>query len=122
MIKRVSLVRRRQGLSHEQFVEHWMGPHADIVRNLPGLRGLRFDVVREWSPGGTPCDGIGEIWFESIEAAKAAFAAEPSAAGWWRIANSSWARPSGVSSKSTPSCARRASADEPAEPLAAPAG
>jgi uncharacterized protein (TIGR02118 family) len=77
MIKRVSLVRRREGLSHEEFVEHWMGPHAEIVRNLPGLRGLRFGVVREWSPGTTPYDGVGEVWFDSIEAARAGFAAEP---------------------------------------------
>jgi uncharacterized protein (TIGR02118 family) len=77
MIKRVSLVRRREGCSREDFLAHWMGQHAEIVRELPGLRGLRFGVVREWSPGGSSFDGIGEIWFDSIESARAAFAAEP---------------------------------------------
>ena len=50
MIKRVSLVRRREGLTHEEFVAHWTGPHAAIVRELPGVRGLRFGDVQAWSP------------------------------------------------------------------------
>jgi uncharacterized protein (TIGR02118 family) len=77
MIKRVSLVRRRSGMSHEEFLAHWMGPHADIVRQLPGLRGLRFGPVMGWSPPEAAWDGVGEIWFDSVEAAEAAFAAEP---------------------------------------------
>lgn len=77
MIKRVSLVRRREGMSREQFLAHWMGPHADIVRQLPGIRGLRFGVVRSWSPEEAAWDGVGEIWFDSIESAEAAFATEP---------------------------------------------
>ena len=80
MIKRVSLVRRKDGLSREEFLEHWMGPHAEIVRRLPGLRGLRFGVVERWTPEEAAWDGVGEIWFDSIEAADAAFAAEPYAA------------------------------------------
>jgi uncharacterized protein (TIGR02118 family) len=78
MIKRVSLVRRRDGLTHEQFVAHWTGPHADIVRQLPGVRGLRFGVVEAgWTPTEVAWDGVGEVWFDSIEAAEAAFATEP---------------------------------------------
>ena len=50
MIKRISLVRRKPGMSHEEFLAHWMGPHADIVRGFPGLRGLRFGAVTRWHP------------------------------------------------------------------------
>lgn len=77
MIKRVSWVRRKEGLSREEFIAHWTGPHAEIVRQLPGLRGLRYGVVMQCSPGGTAWDGIGEIWFDSVEDAEHAFAAEP---------------------------------------------
>lgn len=77
MIKRVSLVRRQPEMSREAFLAHWMGPHADIVRQLPGVRGLRFGAVQEWSPPEAAWDGVGEVWFDSIEAAEAAFAAEP---------------------------------------------
>jgi len=79
MIKRVSLVRRKPELTHEAFIAHWMGPHADIVKQLPGLRGLRFGVVQRWTPEAAAWDGIGELWFDSIEAADKAFAAEPHA-------------------------------------------
>jgi uncharacterized protein (TIGR02118 family) len=77
VIKRVSLVRRHPELSREGFLEHWLGTHAEIVRQLPGVRGLRFGVVEEWSPAETGWDGVGEVWFDSVEAAEAAFATEP---------------------------------------------
>ena len=77
MIKRVSLVRRKVGMGREEFLAHWMGPHAEIVRQLPGVRGLRFGVVTQWSPEDAFWDGVGEVWFDSIEAANTAFAAEP---------------------------------------------
>lgn len=77
MIKRVSLVRRKPGVSREDFLAHWMGPHAEIVRALPGLRGLRFGAVVRWHPEDRGWDGIGEVWFDSVEAAEAAFNAEP---------------------------------------------
>jgi uncharacterized protein (TIGR02118 family) len=77
MIKRVSLVRRRDGMSREEFLAHWLGPHADIVRQLPGLRGLRFGIVQRWTPDDAAWDGVGELWFDSVEAADAAFATEP---------------------------------------------
>ena len=77
MIKRISLVRRKPGMSHEEFLAHWMGPHADIVRGFPGLRGLRFGAVTRWHPEEAAWDGVGEIWFDSVEAAEAAFRAEP---------------------------------------------
>lgn len=78
MIKRISLVRRREGMTHEEFAAHWMGPHAEIAKQLPGLRGLRFGVVSAWTPPEEAWDGVGEIWFDSIEDAQAAFASEPS--------------------------------------------
>jgi uncharacterized protein (TIGR02118 family) len=77
MIKRVSLVRRRPDLSREEFLAHWMGPHAEIVRRLPGVRGLRFAVVERWSPVQAAWDGIGELWFDSVADAERAFATEP---------------------------------------------
>lgn len=77
MIKRVSLIRRKEGMSREAFFAHWTGPHADIVRRMPGVRGLRFGKVESWTPEEAAWDGVGEVWFDSVEAAHAAFAAEP---------------------------------------------
>jgi uncharacterized protein (TIGR02118 family) len=77
VIKRVSLVRRKPGLSREEFLAHWMGPHADIVLQLPRLRGLRFDVVERWSPAEAAWDGVGELWFDNVADAERAFSTEP---------------------------------------------
>lgn len=77
MIKRISLVRRREGMTRVDFLAHWMGPHAEIAKQLPGLRGLRFGVVQLWTPPEAAWDGVGELWFDSIEDAQAAFATEP---------------------------------------------
>jgi uncharacterized protein (TIGR02118 family) len=75
MIKRISLVARKEGMSPEAFREHWMGPHAAIVRQLKNLRGLQFNPVID--PSTSEWDGIGELWFDSIADAEAAFKAEP---------------------------------------------
>ena len=77
MIKRISFIRRLDGMSRDEFFDHWTGPHADIVRQLPGLRGLRFGRVQAWTPEEAAWDGVGEIWFDSMEDAQQAFATEP---------------------------------------------
>jgi len=77
VIKRISFLRRKPGLSEEEFFAHWTGPHADIVRQMPGVRGLRFGRVKGWTPEEAHWDGVGELWFDSIEAAQKAFATEP---------------------------------------------
>jgi uncharacterized protein (TIGR02118 family) len=76
VIKRVSLVKRKEGMPIEDFLAHWMGPHQEIVRQMRNLRGLRFNPVVEAGPD-REWDGIGELWFDSIEDARAAFEAEP---------------------------------------------
>ena len=76
MIKRVSLVKRKPGMSLDEFHAHWMGEHMEIVRQIKNLRGLRFNPVLEAGPD-REWDGIGELWFDSIEDARAAFDTEP---------------------------------------------
>ncbi|MCY7303383.1 MAG: EthD family reductase [Thermoleophilia bacterium] len=73
MIKRITLVRRREGMSKEDFVQHWATTHAELAARLPGIRGCRINVVQEWVGGDQPWDGIGEIWFDSEEAMAVAF-------------------------------------------------
>ncbi|MBV9288549.1 MAG: SDR family oxidoreductase [Hyphomicrobiales bacterium] len=77
MIRRVSFIRRKAGLTREEFFAHWTGRHAEIVRRLPGLRGLRFSRVELCVPQDAGWDGVGETWFDSIDDANRAFATEP---------------------------------------------
>jgi uncharacterized protein (TIGR02118 family) len=75
VIKRISLVRRRDDLDMEAFVDHWLGPHAGIIRRMPRLRGYRVDVIRTWLGDEERWDGVGELWFDTREDLDAAFAA-----------------------------------------------
>jgi hypothetical protein len=38
VITRVSLVKLRSGLTREQVLELWLGPHADVVRAMPEVQ------------------------------------------------------------------------------------
>ena len=77
MIRRVSFIRRRADLTREQFLAHWCGRHAQIVRQLPGLRGLRFTRIERCAPVELEWDGLGETWFDTIVDSDRAFATEP---------------------------------------------
>jgi len=74
MIARVSLVRKLPDLSQAAFREHWLGPHSDIARQLPGLRGyVVYTPLADHVPG---CDGIAITWFDTEDAAAAGFSSD----------------------------------------------
>jgi uncharacterized protein (TIGR02118 family) len=73
MFKAVILLARKEGATREEFRAWWLGEHAPLARSLPGLRGLRFNVVES---DDTPYDGVSELWFDSREAFDAAYAGE----------------------------------------------
>jgi uncharacterized protein (TIGR02118 family) len=77
MIRRVSFIRRKPNLTPEEFFSHWTERHAGIVRQVPGLRGIRFSRVDRCVPAEAQWDGVGETWFDSIADADRAFATDP---------------------------------------------
>jgi uncharacterized protein (TIGR02118 family) len=69
-VKLVCPVRRRPGLGHEAFVEHWLERHVPLaLRHHPGLSGYVTNVV-EGRPDGSAAewDGVAELHFPSEEA------------------------------------------------------
>jgi uncharacterized protein (TIGR02118 family) len=38
MIKSIGLLTRKEGLSHEDFVKHWLQVHAPLAHAVPGVR------------------------------------------------------------------------------------
>ena len=66
----VGLVRRTD-MGREQFASWWLDEHAPLARQLPGVRRIRFNLMADG-----PFDGIAELWFDSPEAADAAYATE----------------------------------------------
>lgn len=74
MIKMVNLLVRDEDVSHEEFVERWEGPHADIARELPGLRKYATSVPVD--PERSEYDGIVELYFDDMGALGEAFDSE----------------------------------------------
>jgi len=78
-VKLVCPVRRRPGLDHETFVEHWLERHVPLaLAHHPGLSTYVTNVV-EGHPDGSPADwdGIAELQFPSEEAMRAGFFDSP---------------------------------------------
>jgi uncharacterized protein (TIGR02118 family) len=73
MFKAIILLARKEGATRAEFRQWWLGPHAELARGLPGLRGLRFNLVESGDAG---VDGISELWFDSREAFDAAYESE----------------------------------------------
>ncbi len=70
MIKRLTMWHSRPGISGEQALRHWRNEHADLVRQVPGLRGyVQNHCVSSPEGGELSYTGLGEIWFDSFEAA-----------------------------------------------------
>src|SRR5882757_331510 len=71
MIKRVSLVWKRRGLTDDEFRQIWLGEHVEYAKQLPGLRAYNIDFVTD-STGDGP-SAIATLRFDSREALDAAF-------------------------------------------------
>lgn len=82
-IKRMSLLRRRPGISAYDFAHEWQAVHGPLVMGLQGVLGYRQNLVTgRQAPKGTlvdyeglPIDGIVELWFENTDTLNAAFSA-----------------------------------------------
>ena len=70
MIKRASLLARKPGISHEEFVTHWVEVHAPMARACPGIGRYTLTIVNSSSTRkDVPAfeiqvDGIAELWFK----------------------------------------------------------
>jgi uncharacterized protein (TIGR02118 family) len=78
MMRRITLLRRRESISAEEFSAHWAGPHAAIARRFQALAKYTQNHVVERLDGARAdtyaTDGIAELWFPSEESLKAALA------------------------------------------------
>ncbi|MEZ5102354.1 MAG: EthD family reductase [Thermoleophilia bacterium] len=73
MFKAIVLLKRKPELTREAFLDWWLGGHADLARDLPGLRRLVFNVVEGED---AEFDGVSELWFDTREDFEAAYATE----------------------------------------------
>jgi uncharacterized protein (TIGR02118 family) len=80
MIKSISLLTRKDGMTHEQFMKHWVDIHAPLAHAVPGLRRyVQSHIVEERTRPDIPAtavdvDGIAELWYDDREAMARALA------------------------------------------------
>jgi uncharacterized protein (TIGR02118 family) len=73
MLKVISLLKRKEEISLEDFRRWALEEHPPLGKKLPGIRHYRMSVVLDDNPQ-LPCDAVSEFWFDDNEARLAAFA------------------------------------------------
>jgi len=71
MIKLVTLLVRRDGLTHQEFVDYWMTEHAPRASEMPNVRKYVTDVPTD--PQKSEYDGVAELYFDDVSELKEAF-------------------------------------------------
>lgn len=73
MLKVISLLKRKEELSLEEFRKWALEEHPALGKKLPGIRHYRMSVILEDNPE-LPFHAVSEFWFDDNEARQAAFA------------------------------------------------
>ncbi len=70
MVKTITFIKRKPGMSVEDFGQYWREKHARIVTKLPGLRRyVQCHTIPSGYRNGEPAyDGVAEVWFDSTDA------------------------------------------------------
>lgn len=71
MIKLVTLLVRRDDLSHQEFVDYWQTEHAPRAKEMPHVKKYVTDLPTD--PEKSAYDGIAELYFEDVDALAEAF-------------------------------------------------
>ena len=72
MIKVLSLLTRRDGISHDAFVRHWFDIHGPLALAVPGIRRyvqshISGTLTRPDVPeADVEVDGIAELWYDDM--------------------------------------------------------
>jgi len=73
MIKVISLLTRKDGLTHDDFVKHWFEVHGPLAHAVPGIRRyVQSHITDTRSRPDIPdadvsVDGIAELWYDDLE-------------------------------------------------------
>ncbi len=78
MIKMIALLKRKDSLTHEQFVRHWLEVHGPLAHAVPQIRRyVQSHIATTASRPDIPdipvdVDGIAELWFDNQQELAAA--------------------------------------------------
>ena len=76
LIKGVYQLKRRDGMSLDEFRQYWLTIHGSLGSKLPGLRRyVQSHLIDEAYAYARPhFDGVAQLWFDNVAAMRAAFA------------------------------------------------
>jgi uncharacterized protein (TIGR02118 family) len=72
MLKVISLLKRKEDLTFEDFRRWALEEHPPFGKRLPGIRHYRMNVLLEDNPD-LPYHAVSEFWFDDNDARLAAF-------------------------------------------------
>ena len=73
MIKVITLVKRKEGLSLDEFSKYWEEKHGPLaMKHLPGVRKYVQNHAVRLSSGEPKVDGVVELWYDDFESYRAA--------------------------------------------------
>ncbi len=78
MVKLIAFLKRKPGISMEEFKRLWVEEHTKISTQLPGVHGYRINIAteRQDTDEEKPYDGTAEMWWDSIDDMEASFDTE----------------------------------------------
>ena len=69
MVKLFELIKRKDGLTHDEFLRYWEETHGPLIaKTVPGLkRYIQNHPVKLPGGGEPPIDGIAELWYDNLK-------------------------------------------------------
>ena len=80
MVKSLSLLTRKSGLTHAQFMKHWIEIHGPLALAVPGLRRYVQSHIRDVRERpdiptlDVAIDGVAELWYDDRDSMARALA------------------------------------------------
>jgi uncharacterized protein (TIGR02118 family) len=75
LIKRIILLRRKDGVSREEFKNHWIRVHAEKLKAFKQVKKYVINYVSD-SGTGPLYDGVAEMWFENEDSMNSLYASK----------------------------------------------
>jgi uncharacterized protein (TIGR02118 family) len=76
LYKHSAFLVRKDGMTHEEFIDHWQNTHTPIAKEIEGV--VRYATVLPTDPENAEFDGVAELYFESLDDLHAALGGEGS--------------------------------------------
>jgi uncharacterized protein (TIGR02118 family) len=73
MVKVITFIKRKSGMSVAEFQGYWRNQHPEVVTRLPGVRRYvqSHTLLAAYGPGEPAYDGIAEVWADDTAALRA---------------------------------------------------